>query len=57
MHTLSIHFITKQNLLFDAYTNNIYTYIQNFVTIMSTFRTKTRLAGAMDILRGNAMKC
>ena len=30
-------------------------YIHNFVAIMSTFRTKARLAGAMDTLVGNAM--
>ena len=47
IHTLSIHFITKQNLLFDAYTNNTYKYIRNFVAIMSTFQTQARLAGAM----------
>ena len=32
-------------------------YINNFVVIMTTFRTKARLAGAMDTLRGNAMIC
>ena len=32
-------------------------YIHSFVAIMSTFRTKARLAGAMDTLVGNAMIC
>ena len=44
IHTLSIHFITKQNLLFDAYTNNTYTYIHNFVVIMSTFQNQGQIS-------------
>ena len=37
--------------------NYYYRYYTIFVSIMSTFRTKARLAGAMDTLVGNAMIC
>ena len=50
IHTLSIHFITKQNLPFDAHTN-----IHILVAIMSTFRTKARISWTHGTLSSSSI--